>query len=231
MVKKKRISPQTSRTQSRMASSHLRLTFFSRIMEVLGNTEKYFTGVKNEGYGEPLLYYLPFMIFSALFGAFAFPKYFSEYLTFQVSGILFLFVFVAEIVLQLAVLFFITWLTHFSLRICKGQGQYLDTFKAGVYGSTPLLLWNILSGLFALVFSPIQMFWTFFPSFAFMIWSIFLEVTGLSFYHKISKSRAFWGGVVLPWAVLFVAFFVVFFAVGLLFFLFGVALFPGMMGG
>ena len=224
----------TTSDSKKVKRVRLRLTFFSRIMEVLGNTEKYFAGVKKERYGEPLLYYLPFMVLSALFGAFTFPKYFPEYLTFQVSGILFLLVFVSEIVLQLAVLFFMTWLIHFCLRICKGQGQYLDTFKAGVYGSTPILLWNILSGLLTLVLWQTQMFLnfssslaSFLPGIAFMIWSIFLEVTGLSLYHKITKLRAFLAGVLLPLEVLFVALF----AVVLFFFFFGVALFAGMMGG
>ncbi|MBI2666900.1 YIP1 family protein [Candidatus Woesearchaeota archaeon] len=208
--------------QAKSSQKKVQLTFFSKIIEVLGNTEKYFTTVKNEGYGEPLLYYLPFMIISAILGALTLPEVFSLPLT----AVFFVLVFIGEVVAQLAMGFFMAWLTQVCLRICKGQGRYLDTFKAGVYASTPTLLWNVISGLLALVLTQQQTFWLLFPSLAFLIWSICLTVVGLSQYHAVNKSRAFWAGIVLPLTVFGVGIFVVVF----FFVLLGLIFFAGMTG-
>jgi len=202
-VKKAKITPQLQK---------VRLNFFSRITEVLGNTENYFAAVKNESYSEPLLYYLPFMIINSLLGAFTL----SEALFLPASTAILITFFIGEIVFQLAGIFLIAGINQVCLRMCKGQGKYLDTFKAEVYGYTPGLLWAIPNGLLMLVLYPLQEFWLFLPILAFRVWSIVLEVRGLSLYHKISRTRAFWAGIMLPMAALSVAIFVIFFVLALI---------------
>ncbi len=145
------------------------------------------------------------MIISALLGGFTLPQMFS--LPFS-SG-LFVVIFIAEIVLQLAALFCFTGITYLCLSMFKGQGNYLDTFKAGVYGSTPALLWTVVQGVLSLAVPGMQgnlslMMSLGVVSLAFMLWSIYLEVIGLSLYHKVSGMRAFFAGVVTPLVLLFV---------------------------
>ncbi|RLJ09027.1 MAG: hypothetical protein DRP13_01500 [Candidatus Aenigmatarchaeota archaeon] len=64
---------------------------------------------------------------------------------------------------------------HFGVQISGGKGKYEKTYKAYVYGTTPFVVF----------------FWLPFINFVFFLWSWYLNVKGLSKFHKMPANRAF----------------------------------------
>ena len=71
--------------------------------------------------------------------------------------------------------FIVSAIIHFGVQISGGKDGYEKTYKAYVYGTTPFVVF----------------FWLPFINFVFFLWSWYLNVKGLSKFHKISVHRAF----------------------------------------
>jgi len=66
-------------------------------------------------------------------------------------------------------------LFHLIIYVFGGKGTYSDTYRAVVYGSTPIVLLGLVP----------------FLNLAAIVWGFILELFGISVNHKISKMRAF----------------------------------------
>ena len=74
---------------------------------------------------------------------------------------------------------------HLFVKLFKGQGSYLDTYKAAIYSQTPTIL---------LSFIPII-------NMGVPIWSFIITLYGISTNHYISKTKAFFA-IIAPIAIL-----------------------------
>ncbi len=195
---------------------------FTKAKLALLKPDKLFESVWGEGITQTLFYYIiidlifglaipviaAIVILSSLYQTLV-PLIFNQVIYFPI-GILGLFV----------VAFFI----HIGIRLLKGKGNYTDTYRAAVYGSTPGVVFSIfillpLYGFLGLLpfpaSTPPQLIDD--PSFIFslltsiaimaivgillFIWTLVLGVKGLSRFHKISGWRAF-GAIVIGYVIL-----------------------------
>jgi hypothetical protein len=183
------------------------MDFFEKIARLLKTPTKYFSTVKKEGLKEPVVFYL---IFTAVVGLLSAA---SQIKTFQISAGWYPFMYVAIVLFGMIGAFIGAGITHLFVMLFKGKGTYIDTFKARAYGSVPSLLWAIPMVAMILVISSeigviLVSILSIFPA----IYSIYLEVVGLSILHKISKGKAF-GAIILPIIIIFTLAFVFFFFV------------------
>ncbi len=211
---------------------------FTKFKMILRHPGKFFEAVKAEkGYEAPVKYYL-FLLFiqiiianavlylsltmgAAFFNPSLINPLMSMFTITTVSNFLFANI---SLVLTIVILFVTAWFFNIFLRLFKGKGRMVDTFKGIVYAYTPnviltiisipislLILFSILPSLSpgnlllelnlvemslaTLVFSLM--------SIAFLIWTLYLELKGLSIFHEISMLRVL-GALILGIIVLYV---------------------------
>ncbi len=224
---------------------------FSKFKMILRHPGKFFQAVKAEkGYEAPVKYYL-FLLFiqiiianailylSLTFGAAFFePSLINPLLgMFAITTVNnFLFANIV-LVLNIVFVFIAAWFFNIFIRLFKGRGRMVDTFKGIVYAYTPnviltiiiipiylLILFSLIESFSAgtlfsmdiLTLAPLEMTFAIL-SFVFVIWTLYLELKGLSIFHEISMLKVFValivGGVVLSIiiSVVFGLFFAFFF--------------------
>jgi hypothetical protein len=144
-----------------------------------------------------------------------------------------------SLVMSIVVLFIIAWFFNIFLRLLKGKGRMVDTLKGIVYAYTPnviltlitipialLILFSILPSIspgnifldFNLAEMPLETLILSLMSVVFLIWTLYLELKGLSVFHEISIWRVL-GALILGIIVLYVIIGIVFGLVIGLFFL------------
>lgn len=118
-----------------------------------------------------------FAFIGALFGVLL-PGAFASLLILQALFIFVFFAIFGSLVLPLF-LFIAAGILHLFVKLFRGQGNYVETYKVIAYSSAPMLPGIIIS------FIPIV------GSLAVSIWQIILLVIGISSLHQISKGKAF----------------------------------------
>jgi len=86
-------------------------------------------------------------------------------------------------------LFVLTGILHLIVKIVGGKSGYYQTFKAFVYGFTPILLIGWIPNIFVLI--PI------------LLYSLILQIVGISKLQEISYIRAILTSIWLPIATLY----------------------------
>jgi hypothetical protein len=168
---------------------------FWKIKKSISSPKELFEKTSGEGIWQTLKYQLVLMIvpfvlgslmliflisfLASIAGAFvnSIPGASSQVLTFSLVGSL---IMVGSWGLMLyiggTVAFFLgSGVLHLVLKIYNGKGDFGDTFRAGVYSSTPAILFGTIP----------------FLNFLIPIWSFILSIIGVSVTHSISKLRAF----------------------------------------
>lgn len=170
-----------------------KMGLFSKIKNVILSPNKFFESIKTESELKYSLVYLLVIDIIYILLTYAvtmvglgngFGGLFSFTLTtaivFYATGIIATFVFGGII--------------HLSAKLFKGKGNYLSTFKALVYGSTPAVLFG----------------WIPFVGIIPSIYSLYLEIKGLSRLHQFSFVRGLLalivGGIVSGIIIVIIAF-------------------------
>ena len=187
------------------------MDFFERIARVLKTPKKYFSTVKKEGIKEPLIFYLIFISIVSLLSAA------SQIKSFQISAAFYPLIYIIIVHLGIAGTFIGSGIIHLFIMLFNGKGTYMDTFKARVYGSVPSLLWAIpMAAIILVISSEIMIILVSILGIIPGVYSLYLEVIGLSVLHKISRWKSLWA-ILLPLVIisgiLFVFFFFIFMAV------------------
>lgn len=181
-----------------------------------------FERVKGEGIKEAFIYYVVMvLIFSTALQTIATLSLVSSV---HGDAIFVLSNQILYFLVSIGAVFVFALFTHVGIRLLHGKGNYTDTYRAAVYGSTPGIVFSIfillplyvfLGPLFPLAGStPPE---TLDPSLIFsvlgaiviaviigivlFVWGLIIEVKGLSRFHKISGLRAF-GAIVIGFVIL-----------------------------
>ncbi|MBW3018471.1 YIP1 family protein [Candidatus Woesearchaeota archaeon] len=172
---------------------------------MLTDPEFVFKRVKHEGYLEPLLYYtFLFVIFSIL----TLPATLinGALLGSALQGMdrLFFFVLIPfgiliGLLVAIAIMFGFAGLVHLFVRLFNKNSDFMQTFKAVAYGSTPSLTIGIIIAYLALV--PILGSLFIIP----FVYNIVLVVIGLKSLQSIKTSRAAFA-VIIPVLILSILF-------------------------
>ena len=154
------------------------LSFTEKVKKVMTSPTEFFEKIKGEeGIGEAFKYYIIFsLIYNLLFGTltiFGLSGIPMEQMGFLAS--LGFFLPVVFFVLGIILMFISTGIIHVFARVFGGNGDYPATFKAMVYGATPSLLLG----------------WLPFVGIIFAIYSLYLQIKGISTLHRVSMGRAF----------------------------------------
>ncbi|MBU0530040.1 MAG: Yip1 family protein [Candidatus Aenigmatarchaeota archaeon] len=154
--------------------------FFDKLKMVIIDPERLFNSVREEPLSKSFVYFaiitLVPMVVAAAILSFVFSL-FSAILPADVGSSFGLFGLLGPVIaipfylLALVFSFVIGAVIFVFARIFGSKGSYTDTYKAIAYGSTPA---NLL--FFIPIVSP--------------IWSLYLEIKGLSVLHRISMGRA-----------------------------------------
>lgn len=157
-----------------------------KIKKSLFNSDELFENVRAEPLSKPFVYFaitniVPTVVILVLTLAFVsiFTSLFASLIPMppEFSGILTMFLILGPIfaaviyALTLIGTFINAGITHIFAKIFSAKGSYSDTYKAFIYSTTPMTI---------LFFLPIIN----------IIWSIYLELKGLSILHRISMGRA-----------------------------------------
>ena len=154
------------------------LSFTEKVKKVMTSPTEFFEKIKGEeGIGEAFKYYIIFsLIYNLLFGTLT---------VFGLSGVpiegmgpfavLGIFLPIVSFILSLFSVFIITGIIHVFAMVFVGKGDYSATFKAMAYGATPSLLFG----------------WLPFVGPIFSIYSLYLQLKGISALHQVSMGRAF----------------------------------------
>jgi hypothetical protein len=189
------VPPQVREKVEAEAFEGKKLGIFSKIGKAFASPNDLFRATKAEGVWPALKYYwtvlLVPMIITSVFLYVAFQWILSqlvvviggiegaeelvlaattEMLPYIIGGVV-----IFTLIVMPILAFVFAGIFHVFIKAFRGQGRYADTFKAGVYSSTPSTLFG----------------WVPFLNFLFMIWSFILSIFGIASYHKISKGRAF----------------------------------------
>ena len=145
--------------------------YLKKIESIIKTPVKFFNQAKNEKNLKDAFFYYGLLSLVSMFG-------FSAVYFFAYSSLMAIpsqdFNPITNYFLSLISIFISTFIIHLFVRLLKGKGRYVDTFKAYAYGSTPSLLlgWVPVIGI------------------VFGLWSIYLIIKGLSIMHKMSMLKA-----------------------------------------
>src|SRR3989338_1130988 len=167
----------------------IKMLFFKRIVKVLQDHKKYFVSIRKEGFNEAFIYYLIFLFI------FNINNVAYELKSFNINMNWYPLAYVVMMVGSVIGFFMFTGITHLFLRWLGGKGNYDATVKGSVYASTPSMVWAFFAGIGLFIyFGNLEIMIALgMVSFVFMIYSVILEVLGMSILHKLSKCRAFLG--------------------------------------
>ena len=181
-----------------------------RVKDVIRTPETFFTVIEKEvGLKDPFFYALVFLVINSLFSLF----YYNSYLPFvlAVESVSFVsilgLVFLIFLPLQLGFLFGGAGLSFLFLKLLKGVGTYVETFRVLVYAATPSFLLGPLFMIYAALVGPTNttaLLISNIVAIPLAIYVIYLAVMGISLSHKITKLKALLGSFILPYAALFV---------------------------
>jgi len=157
------------------------LSFGEKITGFLGNPNKTFNNVEKENWKQSFKFYAVLLPISVILGTvltyLLFPQAFSQsyfYLPFAPLVVLVLGI-VITYVSDLVMTFVGSAWLHLWVKAVGGKKGYWQTYKAGAYSSTPLLLLGWIPIVGGLIFG---------------IWSLVLNIFGLMRLQKISGGRA-----------------------------------------
>lgn len=196
--------------------------FFSRLKLVFSNPEQLFKNVSSEkGISTPFIFLLKTSVISAVLYILLliFAEWRNPYNLYQTNPLLRYFVFryfndfgiylglitisIGFIVLQILSSFVNSGILHLFVKLFKGTGSYVETYKASAYQSA-LTIFGTLTYLFLFIQIPfLGKALYYLATIAFAIWGIYILITGISTLHKLSKGKAF-----LAWLTMFLAVFV-----------------------
>ena len=187
------------------------------IREVIRSPVRFFRqSAREHGIHRSLFFYTIYALFVSLFATFAayfaYPKIYDDlyYLfritlgnyvtTFSISYYLF------AVIQTIISVFVLAGIAFFMLRLFHGKGNFAQTFNAMAYAYapgfilTPIVLlvqaaYFVYNALPLLVLSTII-------SIPFLVYIIWLQVTGLSIAHKVSRQRALLAAYIVPLLVL-----------------------------
>ena len=197
--------------------------YFSKLSSVLFSPAKFFKQIKaQQGLWQPFKFLLiTYLIFSGLFSLFlvlaltvfisllynSFPilEFFLGMIPFYqilLSILVFVIIF---LVLSLLMSFVGAGILHLFVRLFRGKGNYLQTYKAGSYASAVMLfvIVNILLYLLPVVGSALY----YLASLVILVWQIIIMIQGLSLFHEMSKVKAFFAWLFVFFFYLFCYFF------------------------
>ena len=176
----------------------------------------FFRKVKNEKKYLPILaYFFAAYILSSLVSfIFGLGDFKADFMksggTSVFIPIMMIFLILFVLIISFAAPFIGAGISHLGIMIVGGAGKFFDTFKASTYAS-------VLSPFYAIIlevigyFNPFNMnnpVWPDFLNVYTFLWIIiaitsvvhifYVECTGLSQYHRISKTRAFVAILIIP---------------------------------
>lgn len=148
-----------------------KMNIHEKLKRVLTEPSNFFDSIKYEtGLEGPFKFLAFFSIFYVL-GDGILSFFFYK----DITNLDILFLTIAMKYLQLLILTFVSaGIMHLFAILFKGQGKYEDTYKSLVYGSAPILLFGWIP-LFAII-----------PG----IYSLYLEIKGISKLHDVSMGRS-----------------------------------------
>ncbi len=172
------------------ASNEEKMSLKDKIKNVILNPSVFFERIKYEkGIMEAFKYLAILSLINLFVGiasfTFSIPSiiyYFSGIANIPfLAGVKFLIPFITYI---FGIIFSFIWagIVHIFTRIVRGKGKYADSYKAIVYGATPTLLLG----------------WIPFVGFVANLYSLYLQLKGISKLHQISMLRALVAIVVIP---------------------------------
>jgi len=180
------------------------LSFTEKVKKVMTSPTEFFEKIKGEeGIGEAFKYYIIFsLIYNLLFGTLTVFGLsgvpIEEMGPFAVLGI---FLPIVSFILSLFSVFIITGIIHVFAMVFGGKGDYSATFKAMAYGATPSLLFG----------------WLPFVGPIFSIYSLYLQLKGISALHQVSMGRAFLIIFLIPLIIVIILFMLGFFFLSAIF--------------
>jgi hypothetical protein len=178
---------------------------FDDIKYLFTDTTKFFKDVKKESFKRSFLIYLTFGIIINAMASVMYTKDFNLEFFFYPA------IFIGVLILSIASFFVVGGMIHLFVLLFKGEGDYFQTLKASAYGAIPSLIVSIPIQGFLLIFtSDMAAIATLIVTLPVTIYAIYLNVVGLSIFHKISKAKAFLSGFI-PFAIIMTIF--VFFAI------------------
>lgn len=180
-----------------------------KVKRVISEPTRFFNAIKKEkDIGQAFIYYLIFLVISAIFSIFYYRRALLETPAANlVGGTMLTGMIIGQFVISLVCLFIVTGILHLFCRFMRGKGIYTDTFKAIVYGSTPSLIFSPVLMLY-LGIVGIKNIFAVFPAYILMgviaIWSLVLEIKGIKIAHSISTWKAVVAVIILPIALVIV---------------------------
>lgn len=178
-----------------------KMGIFTKIKKVLTSPTEFFSAVKSEqGYKSPIIYCILIVsiqtiITIGLASAIAFMAIgFIDSSVISGSlmtigstaiGIGLVIGIVFGILMYIAASFIGAGIIHLFVLLFNGKGGFLATYKASVYSMTPSMLFSWLAVLLVFV-----NFWLSYASLAFSIWSLYLNVKGISILHNLTMKKA-----------------------------------------
>jgi len=147
------------------------MVYFKKVREIMLSPSRFFRKIKREkGITNAFKYLVILSVVPAIaitFSAFAIP---TESLFSRLGVVALILLYFLSLLGQ----FISSMIVHAFVYLLKGRGNYGDTFKVIVYGSTPSLLLS----------------WIPFLGFIFGLYSLYLTVKGISIVHSVSILRA-----------------------------------------
>src|SRR3989338_7305919 len=143
--------------------------YIKKIESIIKTPVKFFNQAKNEKNLKDAFFYYGLLSLVSMFGFSAVYFFaYSSLMAIPYANLLGIpsqdFNPITNYFLSLISIFISTFIIHLFVRLLKGKGRYVETFKAYAYGSTPSLLlgWVPVIGI------------------VFGLWSIYLIIKGLS---------------------------------------------------
>jgi hypothetical protein len=164
---------------------------FDDIKYLFTNTTKFFNDVKKESFKRSFLIYFTFGIIINAMASVMYTKDFNLEFFYYPA------IFLGTLILSVASFFVVGGIIHLFILMFKGEGDYFQTLKASAYGAIPSMIISIPVQGFLLVFtSDMVAIATLVITLPVTIYAIYLNVVGLSIFHKISKAKAFLSGFI-----------------------------------
>ncbi|MBI4014741.1 MAG: YIP1 family protein [Candidatus Aenigmarchaeota archaeon] len=164
-------------------------SIFHNAMSVVTGPDKFFASVKKEkGLAEPMKYYavissVPLLVLAVVmaagFSIMPMPVMGGA----VIAGLAILWL------LQIAVLFLSAGIMHIAVKMLGGKSGYANTYRALAYGATPAALFGIIP----------------FIGIVASLYSLYIEVKGISALQKMSTGRAVVAVLVVPLIAVVVA--------------------------
>lgn len=178
-----------------------RMGFLQKIKMVLRHPSDFFERVRDEKIGEAIKFYLVLYIISLIL-----MVGLDITMTREIENIASYSVLLVLPIVGIVGLFISTGITHLFVRLLKGKGHVYDTCKVVIYSMIPSFLIGFLESVFltfiktseTMSFGHIMTTWFLvLLGVISFVYSLYLEVVGLSKYHNISKKRAL-AALVIP---------------------------------